>query len=192
MMGTWVLFKWNRCDGSSVPLSSGSIIEVPQFYFCGSPKPNLHPFSSYSFLIFEMVNSDYMYELHRVFRAVHVQDHRVAACKMVTLTTETTEHERKMLDKEMRVHSALKHTNVLEFLNAVVVEPNKPSPYYPGLYMLLEIAAGGDLFDKIGMEYTIGRVEVEFLSRCVAPDVGVGEDVSHYYFSQLIAGLVST
>lgn len=93
--------------------------------------------------------------IYRVFRAVHIQDHRVAACKMVILTPETTEHERKMLDKEMRVHSALKHTNVLEFINAVVVEPNKSSPYYPGLYMLLEIAAGGDLFDKIGMYHRV-------------------------------------
>lgn len=55
-----------------------------------------------------------------------------------------------MLDKEMRVHTALKHRNVLEFIGAVTVEPNKGSPYYPAVYMLLELAAGGDLFDKIG------------------------------------------
>lgn len=69
---------------------------------------------------------------------------------MVTLTLETTEAERKTLDKEMRVHTALKHANVLEFYNAYVVEPKKPSPYHPGIYILLELAAGGDLFDKIG------------------------------------------
>ena len=89
--------------------------------------------------------------LHRVYRAVNVEDHRVAACKMVTLTDETTETERKTLDKEMRVHTALKHDNVLEFYSAYIVEPNKPSPYHPGIYMLLEMAAGGDLFDKIGV-----------------------------------------
>ena len=48
------------------------------------------------------------------------------------------------------VISALKHVNVLEFINAFVVEPDSSTIYHPGLYMLLEIAAGGDLFDKIG------------------------------------------
>jgi len=50
----------------------------------------------------------------------------------------------------MRIHSALKHQNVLEFLNAVVVEIKHKHLYVPGIYMLLELAAGGDLFDKIG------------------------------------------
>ncbi|KDQ55379.1 hypothetical protein JAAARDRAFT_159379 [Jaapia argillacea MUCL 33604] len=107
----------------------------------------------------------------RVFRAVNIADHRVAACKVVLFNEETTDASRKMLDKEMRVHAALKHTNVLEFLNAVVVENNGKTSYVPGIYMLLEFAAGGDLFDKI------------------APDVGVGEEVAHYYFNQLIAGM---
>ncbi|KAI0339190.1 Pkinase-domain-containing protein [Trametopsis cervina] len=106
-----------------------------------------------------------------VYRAVNIQDHRVAACKMVTLTLETTENERKTLDKEMKVHTALKHQNVLEFYSAYVIEPSKPSPYYAGIYMLLELAAGGDLFDKI------------------APDVGVREDIAHHYFHQLAVGL---
>lgn len=55
-----------------------------------------------------------------------------------------------MIDKEMRIHSALKHENVLEFLNAVVVDLKHAHIYSPGIYMLLELAAGGDLFDKIG------------------------------------------
>lgn len=54
------------------------------------------------------------------------------------------------MDKEMRVHTALKHENVLEFLTAATVEPGTESPYIPAIYMLLEFAAGGDLFDKIG------------------------------------------
>ncbi|KAI0696596.1 kinase-like domain-containing protein [Cytidiella melzeri] len=107
-----------------------------------------------------------------VYRAVNFEDHRVAACKVVALTPETTDTERKTLDKEMRVHTALKHDNVLEFYSAYVVEPlGKPSPYHPGIYMLLELAAGGDLFDKI------------------APDVGVSEDIAHHYFRQLAVGL---
>lgn len=74
----------------------------------------------------------------------------MAACKVVQLTPKTTAIERKTLDKEMRVHAALKHSNVLEFINAVIVEPDDKTPWHPGVYMLLEFAAGGDLFDKIG------------------------------------------
>ena len=88
--------------------------------------------------------------VYRVFRAVNIEDHRVAACKLICLTEQTTEKERKTIDKEMKVHSALKHNNVLEFLNAVAVEPKHRQHYVPGIYMLLEFAAGGDLFDKIG------------------------------------------
>ncbi|KAH9923815.1 CAMK/CAMKL/CHK1 protein kinase [Fomitopsis serialis] len=107
-----------------------------------------------------------------VYRAVNFDTREVAACKVVTLTLETTAQERKTFDKEMRIHQALKHENILEFKTAVIVEPNEPKlRYYPGLYMLLELAAGGDLFDKI------------------APDIGVGEDISHVYLLQLIAGL---
>ncbi|KAF9788272.1 kinase-like domain-containing protein [Thelephora terrestris] len=106
-----------------------------------------------------------------VFRAVHFQEHRVAACKVVALTPETKTYDRKTIEKEMQVHSALKHPNVLEFLNAVVVEANGRSRYHPGIYMLLELAAGGDLFDKI------------------APDVGIDEEIAHYYFTQILSGM---
>ncbi|KAH9991959.1 CAMK/CAMKL/CHK1 protein kinase [Russula compacta] len=106
-----------------------------------------------------------------VFQAINTQDHRVAACKVIALTSKSTQAERKVIDKEMRVHAALKHRNVLEFLTAVIVEPGTESPYIPAIYILLEFAAGGDLFDKI------------------APDVGVGEEVSHLYFLQLLSGL---
>lgn len=51
----------------------------------------------------------------------------------------------------MRIHSALKHENILEFINAVIVELKHADKYVPGFYMLLEFAGGGDLFDKIGM-----------------------------------------
>ncbi|ETW75543.1 hypothetical protein HETIRDRAFT_331300, partial [Heterobasidion irregulare TC 32-1] len=106
-----------------------------------------------------------------VFRAVNVEEHRIAACKVVLLTKETTPYQRKTLDKEMRVHTALKHQNVLEFINAVVVEPDKRPKYIPAIYMLLEFAAGGDLFDKI------------------APDIGLDEDTTHFFFLQLLEGL---
>ncbi|KAK7007869.1 kinase domain-containing protein [Favolaschia claudopus] len=107
----------------------------------------------------------------RVFRAVNFKDHRVAACKVIVLTPETTEKERKTIDKEMRIHSQLKHENILEFIDAAVVELKHQAHFIPGYYMLLELAAGGDLFDKI------------------APDVGLGDEVTHFYFNQLIAGM---
>ena len=85
-----------------------------------------------------------------VFRAVNISEHRVAACKLILLTETTSDKGRKNVEKEMRVHSALKHQHVLEFLNAVVVELKHKATYVPGIYMLLEFAGGGDLFDKIG------------------------------------------
>ncbi|KAI6153067.1 kinase-like domain-containing protein [Pisolithus tinctorius] len=93
-----------------------------------------------------------------VFRAVNVEQHSVAACKLMHIDENTTEKERKTMDKEMQIHLALKHKNVLD-------------SYVPGVYMLLEFAAGGDLFDKI------------------VPDVGVGDEVAHLYFNQLLAGM---
>ncbi|KAJ6541175.1 kinase-like domain-containing protein [Mycena vulgaris] len=86
----------------------------------------------------------------RVFRAANVTEHRVAACKVVALTAETSDKERKTVEKEMRIHAALKHTNILESLNVVVVELKHQDHFFPGIYTLLELAAVGDLFDKIG------------------------------------------
>ena len=85
-----------------------------------------------------------------VFRAVDVENHQVAACKLILITDKTTESDRKVVDKEMKIHSALKHRNIVKFITAVIVEPKFKRHYVPGIYMLLEFAAGGDLFDKIG------------------------------------------
>lgn len=85
-----------------------------------------------------------------VYRAANPKLDMVAACKVVPLTPETTKHERKELNKEIQVHMSLKHVNILDFINAFIVESHENSPWIPGVYMLLEIAAGGDLFDKIG------------------------------------------
>ena len=88
-----------------------------------------------------------------VYRATNFEEHRVAACKVIAFTEKTSEKERKNVEKEMRVHSALKHKNVLEFLAAIVVEMKHKLMYHPGIYILLELAAGGDLFDKIGASF---------------------------------------
>ncbi|KIJ41776.1 hypothetical protein M422DRAFT_31609 [Sphaerobolus stellatus SS14] len=83
-----------------------------------------------------------------VYRAANPKLDMVAACKVVPLSPETTKHERKELNKEIQ------------------------TPWVPGVYMLLEISAGGDLFDKI------------------APDVGIDEEMAHLYFNQLAAGII--
>lgn len=104
----------------------------------------------------------YVFEWHKpltlhthpysVFQAVNVEKHEVAACKLVAITKDTTEQERKIIDKEMKIHAALHHEYVLRFISAIVVELKHQARYVPGIYMLMELAGGGDLFDKIGQE----------------------------------------
>lgn len=151
----------------------------------------------------------------KVFRAVNPssESHSVAAIKVISYAPNRSNKypiERRALQKEVQVHSILKHPNVLEFLGAVergvdkngnagkekgilmgeavattkesirardkerqqmLSSPSHDQNYVPGLYMVLELGAGGDLFDKI------------------APDYGVEEDLAHFYFQQLLAGL---
>ena len=104
-----------------------------------------------------------------MFQAVNISEHRVAACKLIRLTEETSEKERKNVEKEMRIHAALKHTNVLEFLNAVVVELKHQATYVPGIYMLLEYGGGGDLFDKIGNFFMSSFFELCLYFICSSP-----------------------
>lgn len=67
----------------------------------------------------------------------------------------------------------LKHPHILKFLGVEErgVTAQERGRYLPGIYMVLELAGGGDLFDKI------------------TPDVGVETDLAHFYFTQLMAGL---
>ncbi|CDW97359.1 hypothetical protein [Sporisorium scitamineum] len=151
----------------------------------------------------------------KVFRAVNPssKNNPVAAIKVISYAPNRSNKypiDRRALQKEVQVHSILKHPNVLEFLGAVergvdkngnagkekgilmgeavattqesikardkerqrmLSSPSHEDNYVPGLYMVLELGAGGDLFDKI------------------APDYGVEEDLAHFYFQQLLAGL---
>ncbi|KAG8907578.1 Chk1 protein kinase [Tulasnella sp. 403] len=111
----------------------------------------------------------------KVYRAVNYTANSVAACKIVPITEKTWDATRKKeLYKEIKVHSQLKHEHILDFLASETYEDDQTTAakgIVPAVYMLLELAAGGDLFDKI------------------VPDIGVTEKVAHLYFTQLIAGL---
>ncbi|KAJ3902458.1 kinase-like domain-containing protein [Lentinula edodes] len=107
----------------------------------------------------------------KVFEAINALDNRVAACKVIPITNQTTDNDRKLLSKEARIHAVMKHEHVLELLATVIVELKYQKFYVPGVYMLIELAAGGELFDKI------------------TPDVGMGEQITQFYFKQLLAGV---
>lgn len=50
------------------------------------------------------------------------------------------------------MHRSLQHDYILGFLHHELVSQEKEQEgWVPGLYMLLELAVGGDLFDKIGV-----------------------------------------
>lgn len=74
----------------------------------------------------------------------------IAACKVIAITRTTPASARKAIEKEVSVHGSLKHPNIVKMMAAMMVEDEDEVQYVPGAYMLLEMAHGGDLFDKIG------------------------------------------
>ena len=67
----------------------------------------------------------------------------------------------KQLDTEIMLHAHLgRHKNVIQFLTSGQDE------YWR--WIAMELAEGGDLFDKI------------------ESDIGVGEQIAHFYFTQLV------
>jgi hypothetical protein len=92
--------------------------------------------------------------IERVFRAFH-ETNGAAACKVVNLFVSPSlgvgTPNVKELQKEVQVHKSMKNPYILEFLHSEILEKEKEKEgYMPGLYLLLELAVGGDLFDKIG------------------------------------------
>jgi serine/threonine-protein kinase CHEK1 len=89
----------------------------------------------------------------RVFRAIDYSTGAVEACKIYYLTPQTTAIQRKDLEKEIRVQGVLKHKHVLALYDKLIVEVGQDERYISGVYMLMELAVGGDLFDKISALY---------------------------------------
>ncbi|KAE8220298.1 hypothetical protein CF319_g6157 [Tilletia indica] len=79
----------------------------------------------------------------------------------------------RALQKEVHIHRVLRHDAILRFLGAEEVRTvdGSPSVAAAGLYIVLELAPGGDLFDRI------------------PPFSGLDEDAARKYFRQLYSGL---
>ncbi|GAA5878016.1 hypothetical protein JCM3774_005981 [Rhodotorula dairenensis] len=127
-----------------------------------------------------------------VYRALNHSTNHLAALKVVPLDaaakataasasadlSPAMQQKAKQLVREMRIHETLDHKNILrlfggETRQGCVVQTDKgtTTAWPTGLYMVLDLADGGDLFDKI------------------TPDIGVDQEIAHLYFRQLIAGL---
>jgi serine/threonine-protein kinase Chk1 len=98
----------------------------------------------------------------------------------------------KELQKEVQVHKALKNQYILEFLHSEILDREKEREgFKAGLYLLLELAVGGDLFDKIGeLSLSLSKAEGWEGADKVAPDVGIPEELAKFYFAQLCSGMV--
>lgn len=87
-----------------------------------------------------------------MYFALNEEEDRDAACKFINLFGTGDERgaaqTRKELEKEVKVHRKMMHASILEFIDVELVEPNPL--YADGLFILLELAINGDLFDKIG------------------------------------------
>lgn len=100
------------------------------------------------------VSTDVTSHWKRVFRATH--ENKIAACKVISIPRNATVKEINSIGKEIRIHSRLRHHHILSYISAILVGWDDPIntagylPFYPAYYLLLELATGGDLFDKIG------------------------------------------
>jgi serine/threonine-protein kinase Chk1 len=65
--------------------------------------------------------------------------------------------------KEFKIHSSVSHQNIIKMYGS-----HEDSD---SVYFLLEYAAAGELFDKI------------------EPDVGIDEEIAHFFYHQLISAM---
>lgn len=91
--------------------------------------------------------------MHRVFMYEHISTGKHAACKIIRYSKNTSHDDINLYQKEVKLHKALpKHENIISFLGhyEVPLHQEEESGMYAGMYMLLELGLGEELFDKIG------------------------------------------
>ncbi|KAJ3218084.1 Chk1 protein kinase [Dinochytrium kinnereticum] len=94
--------------------------------------------------------------------ACHAESGEVVAVKVVYKDPKRPDIG-KSLRKEATIHKSVAHPNTISLYAMSEDEL--------AYYLIMEYGAGGELFDRI------------------APDVGVGENLAHFYFRQLVAGM---
>lgn len=115
--------------------------------------------------------------------------HRSVAIKVVGVPKEgdVVTYKKKIL-KEVKLHKILTHLNILRLLDWSEGKGGS------SIWIVLEYASGGDLFDKIsGFSRVLSLLTVETttdINGSSAPDVGISEELAHLYFTQLVAAMV--
>ncbi|KAI8842970.1 kinase-like domain-containing protein [Chytridium lagenaria] len=94
--------------------------------------------------------------------ASHPESGELVAVKMVYKDPKRPDIGKTLL-KEATIHKSVSHVNTISLF------ATSEDEY--AYYLIMEYGAGGELFDKI------------------APDVGVEENLAHFYFRQLVAGM---
>ena len=99
---------------------------------------------------------------------------------MVAINDQLNDWTRQAIERETKVHSALKHKHILELIGAAKLTPEQAARggYFPAYYLLMEMAAGGDLFDKI-RTLRVGVGSGKRLMYCLQSPMSVSTKMSH-------------
>ena len=92
--------------------------------------------------------------------AVNTLSNETRAVKIISLNLL---NDKTAIQKEVLIHKTLNHENIIKYYSSF--------QQVDKFYIILEYAAGGELFDRI------------------EPDLGMSLDLAHKYFRQLIAGV---
>lgn len=66
---------------------------------------------------------------------------------------ESSQEELRRMRSELSIHKSLSHERVIQFKAGFIVELDDGESFVPGVYILMEYAACGDLFREIGNVY---------------------------------------
>ncbi|KAJ6601509.1 kinase-like domain-containing protein, partial [Mycena sp. CBHHK59/15] len=107
----------------------------------------------------------------------------VAACKVLVSSHSTpTQHDWTAWKRESLIQSGLSHVNVIRFFSALRVLDHHEGLLQAGMYLLLEFAPSGDLFDKITPPSAA-------FSSPTAMGIGFPPYVADFYFMQLLGAM---